>query len=238
MDQKKPLRPHKCLQINSCFILPLFPHLPRVPLIFPSISPSPVPMSPCVQEPTLHIFLTLKPITSLQNSVQLEKPCQQPLLMQFSLISSFLPFTRSFLLQKPLFSSVPFLLNSNYLQLIWRLLTSPSGQPKLWKWLPASEGKENRCIRREIPPSGAHSCPLQTSSSGGCIQRRYLAFNSPERFFSSWYLSNCFSSSNKISHTKSSGKKFCSLTRSYKNCSISLLSNCTYMLCLVLFNCY
>lgn len=146
------------------------------------------------------------------------------------------------LLPDPFYCRNPFsllsLLNSNHLQLIWRLLTSPSGQPKLWKWLPASEGKENQCSRREIPPSGAHSCPLQTSSSGGCIQRCYLAFNSPERFFSSWYLSNCFSSSNKISHTKSSGKKYCSLTRSYKNCSVSLLSNCTYMLCLVLFNCY
>lgn len=108
MDQKKPLRPHKCLQINSCFILPLFPHLPRVPLIFPSISPSPVPMSPCVQEPTLHFFLTLKPITSLQNSVQLEKPCHQPLLMQFSLISSFYAFYQILFIAETPFLFCPF----------------------------------------------------------------------------------------------------------------------------------
>lgn len=105
---KKKLRPHKCLQINSCFILPLFPHQPRVPLIFPSIPPSPVPMCPCVQEPTLHFFLTLKPITSPQNSVQLEKPCHQPLLMQFSLISSFYAFYQILFIAETPFLFCPF----------------------------------------------------------------------------------------------------------------------------------
>lgn len=102
---KKILRPHKCLQTKSCFILPLFPHLPQVPLISPSTPPSPVPMC---NKPTLHFFLTLKPITSLHNSVQLEKPYHHPLLMQFSLISSSYAFYQILFIAETPFLFCPF----------------------------------------------------------------------------------------------------------------------------------
>lgn len=235
---KKILRPHKHLQTKSCFILPLFPHLPQVPLISPSTPPSPVPMC---NKPTLHFFPHSKAhYLSPQFCSAGEAISPSP----FNAI--FFNFIFLCFLPDPFTCRNPFSL----LSLSSSTQTTRSLSGDCLPHPEASQSSGNSCLplrgtktnvagerslhlERTAPPSKPALC-----SSGGCIQRRYLAFNSPERFFSSWYLSNCFSSSNKISHTKSSGKKFCSLTRSYKNCSISLLSNCTYMPCLVLFNCY